>query len=360
MYQLRAENATSTCYILKSLYLYEFEHDETMLPQLNNIHRILYIDLKPQLSRDKPETWWLGQRLKIKPQKIVFPIKAQLVFLNDPHPMLVFYRQLIDNDLANFYNNANTLIDGMDKPPEKSYLAQSIINKTLHDKLKELNEIIRRKKYHWECLFPGKGYEEVEPSLVLETYIFHYIKLGLVVLYQNIQDRFSEFIEKPLSIDDIFRIYFREEIPTFSFSQDAPEYIPPIKPKVIEKTFAPRNYEVDAHLKLRMTAENIRDKASLKLVEQKMIEYGLLNDEYKFIPNKGNAHTTLMAAIYKRLIQKNYFRLNVLGSKRKLKELDIRKYLDELYQADTSQQFRRMDENTMNNAFLKLPWLEKI
>lgn len=95
-------------------------------------------------------------------------------------------------------------------------------------------------------------------------------------------------------------------------------------------------------------------------IESKLYEYEIIDIEYCFIKSKKQSNHTLLAAVYRVLIDNNYFRKNIIGKNEKCTELDIRKYLDERYCTDTSQQFRRLTKEQTLKAKTKLPWLDNI
>jgi hypothetical protein len=86
----------------------------------------------------------------------------------------------------------------------------------------------------------------------------------------------------------------------------------------------------------------------------------LIDIDYNFIKNKKESNSRNLAAIVQVLIDKNYFRRNILGSSDQFKDNDIREYLENRYNTDLKQQFRRLTNEQKEATLTKYHWLDKL
>jgi hypothetical protein len=92
--------------------------------------------------------------------------------------------------------------------------------------------------------------------------------------------------------------------------------------------------------------------------EKELFESKIINEEYEFQKKRGNQE--LLAAIYKILIQKKYFRDINAKNGRAFDACHYRQYLDYRYQVDTSQQFRRCTQDDIQKFKQKHYWIDNI
>jgi len=118
--------------------------------------------------------------------------------------------------------------------------------------------------------------------------------------------------------------------------------------------------DIDSRVKTKTDYSYVKNPRLFAEVETRLFEYSIIDTQYYFIKSKKQSNHTLLAAVYHMLIDKNYFRRNILGSKDKIRDKDIRQYLDSRYATDTSQQFRKMNPELLEKASRKLPWLINI
>jgi hypothetical protein len=133
----------------------------------------------------------------------------------------------------------------------------------------------------------------------------------------------------------------------------------PAKEKIINE-FRPVKGDIRDNLLSKADYGIVKNPDRFAAVEERLVEYDIIDDSYHFIKNKKQSNHTLLAAVYRELIDKNYFRRNIIGTAKKYTDTDIRKYLDERYGTDTSQQFRKLTNEQREQAKRKLPWVEKI
>jgi hypothetical protein len=224
------------------------------------------------------------------------------------------------------------------------------------------SEIVRL-GYKMEHISPGAARRITDPELCEETFIYQFLKVQLIALYLNVAELSGGLMPEPTYNEAaVYLIFFGEETPTPSFLIRAATIEIPLKPVVPKQTTQLQLVADDFRPRHRAKAnfEMIANPELFGIIEKRLFEYGIIDASYNFISNKKQANSTLLAAVYKAMIGKNYFRRNILQSKKKYTDSDIRQYLDERYATDTTQQFRKLTAEKLSMAAIRLPWLENI
>lgn len=186
----------------------------------------------------------------------------------------------------------------------------------------------------------------------------------MVQLYLDLQDSFEAYLTThKLDEEEVYLTHFKEMAPDPSFIKESARIELPLKKEAKSKqetAFRPIYDDLKPVINSQADYASILNPQQFADCEKKLYEYGIIDIEYSFLKNKKQSNHSLLAAVYKVWIANNYFRRNIIGTSKKLSDLDIRKYLDERYTVDTSQQFRRITEEQIEKAKNKLPWLDKI
>lgn len=150
--------------------------------------------------------------------------------------------------------------------------------------------------------------------------------------------------EDYISEEELYEIYFREPAPSPSFlfpstvqsiSQTKQIVLlekPKIVPKVVIGDLSPAPKGILSY------EDIIKDSTRFAEFEGKLHDKDLIAVDYKFKNKYGQKQ--LLAAIYHQLIRKSYFYERQFLPKRKITDLDIRKFLDNRYSCDLDKQFR--------------------
>lgn len=133
----------------------------------------------------------------------------------------------------------------------------------------------------------------------------------------------------------------------------------PNKAHLIEKAvFTPRQSDFRGEGKSPVSYADIRDVPAFSKLEIELFDSGIMNEEYEFQAKRG--HKEMLAAIYMILIQKNYFRKRNFKRGCDFEEFHYRQYLDVRYQVDTSQQFRKCTQESIEKFKFNHSWIDHI
>ena len=95
-------------------------------------------------------------------------------------------------------------------------------------------------------------------------------------------------------------------------------------------------------------------------VEKYLKEYGILDAQGHFVYSKKESHKTRLASVYRVMMDSGFFRPTDPVTKRKLKNTDIRSFLDEYFKVDLKETFRKITSAHVEQAKIKLPFLDHL
>jgi hypothetical protein len=179
-----------------------------------------------------------------------------------------------------------------------------------------------------------------------EAYVIHFMKYNCIMLYMELQDRFkgkAEFEE--MDLEEIQETYLYEESPkeivikpydgitiqyTEKVKQDAKAFRP-IKGDLAHRIFNEKIIAFD---------ELIAKKDQFSILESKLNENNIIDENYNFIPNKGNKQ--LLAAFILQIKNKGYFNEFVFPGRKPIKDSKITDFFAHRYSnnSDADKEYR--------------------
>lgn len=331
--------------------------------KLELYHNILFLTLRPGRHRKTPQSKYKELFSDIKRESYHHQPTFEVEFFKPRTEKAKYYQQLINNESIRYYNFICDLVnDAIDNDIKKMWV-HTTLAKVLTDKLIQVASVIERLDYPISNIDPKRDNKLKDATISEETFIYQYLKIQLIQLYLNIQEAFGEYLnDDKLEEEDIYLKFFNDLAPSPSFIKECEKFeiSIPIKNAKKEILFHPISQDISPILKSKANFNIVYSPRLFGEVECKLYEYEIIDIDYQFIKNKKQSNSTLLAAVYKILIENNYFRRKILGTNQAYSDLDIRKYLDERYSTDTAQQFRRIKTEEIEEAKMKLPWLEKI
>lgn len=202
-----------------------------------------------------------------------------------------------------------------------------------------------------------------------EAYVIHFMKYNCIMLYMELQDRFkgkAEFEE--MDLEEIQETYLYEESSkeivikpyegvtiqyTEKVKQDAKAFRP-IKGDLAHRIFNEKIIAFD---------ELIAKKDQFSILENKLNENNIIDENYNFIPNKGNK--LLLAAFILLLKNKGYFNEFIFPGRRSIKDSKITDFFTHRYgnNSDTDKEFRNFKGSKalqLKQLVAKTYWLDQI
>ncbi|MCX7547763.1 hypothetical protein OS188_07350 [Xanthomarina sp. F1114] len=195
------------------------------------------------------------------------------------------------------------------------------------------------------------------------TYIIQYLKANMIWLFMELQERFSKYgNEDEMSIEEVYKYYFNEELNELEIK---PSEIgkTTIQPKQIENAFT----AIEDDLPHRTVKGNVLSYSqivkyprSLSRAEEMMFEFGIIDKNYDFIENKAKSNKTVLGAIYFLFIQKQYFNDIKMNPFKKIKPIDIVRFLNNRYNTNARKQLKILEgDDEKRNAIINSDYLLK-
>ncbi len=316
-----------------------------MRNELTLFHKILFQELRPWVKSTEEEIVFRESLKDISSESYQFQPIYEVGFVKPLLPFRKYYHRLIESESIRYLNFVIKSVNEAETNNEKKYWVNTTLNTKIKDKLNAAAQIIIQRDYDIDLLKPSKDKKTTPTFNEDETYVIHFLKTNLIWLYLEIQEHFKDYLKEDyISEEELYEIYFREPAPSPSFIfpstvqsiSQTKQIVLPEKPKIIPKVVigdlspAPKG--------ILSYKDIIKDSTRFAEFEGKLHDKDLIAVDYKFKNKYGQKQ--LLAAIYHQLIRKSYFYERQFLPKRKITDLDIRKFLDNRYSCDLDKQFR--------------------
>ncbi|MBL0300564.1 MAG: hypothetical protein IPQ23_02505 [Cytophagaceae bacterium] len=297
-----------------------------------------------------------------------------------------YYSKAISNEVERILNLLIPEIKNESDLKVQKYLHNILLVKQLQTLLKDIGKIIKEKQYEITYLDSTKTTFDIDTNHKADTFIIHFLKLNCIMLYLEIQNVFCFAIKDEFIEEDFYTRLLFEKLPERTFiknettlylepilyEEDSLDFEIPILEEPIENTFIieqkketpsifnPIEGEVPGTRPSKLTYQFIKSVEKFKEVETLLYDYKIIDLDCNFIKNKATSNNRLLASVIRKLIDLGYFRKNTVGYKGLIKETHIREYFENRYHADISQEFRKLNQDHLEFASRKLPWLDKL
>lgn len=313
-----------------------------------------------QHHKDKPAAWY-REKLKVigtERQTVQrnWSVKNMPAF-SERHQ---WYKALIELDETHFCNSFLGRMAMETDAGHKHYLWYEAMEKIVW-LMKEVQSLPSRLAEL--TAYPDGGLAPVttERLKLEDQHILEHLKACLAGLYLELQ----AVSPKPearfpvLDEQSIYRYHYLEASPAESLLMPASVIVLPLPAIVQPEAFVPLRTDRPHQARTKISFADIIDTEKLFALEANLYDYALIDNHSRFVKNKARSHNRLMAVVYHVIAEAGIFRKTILGSKVVIAPKHIQSYLDVRYQANLSQEFRKVTDDSREFAFLKLPFLER-
>jgi hypothetical protein len=245
-------------------------------------------------------------------------------------------------------------------------------------------EIDLDKEYQVSSLIRNLNYIIQETSNFLGKdklckYVLDILKLSVFTIYEEIRNRyplyfgddilavkevlnyfcpdFTDNKTNPASIDFFINQYLdQQKQPRKIVIENSPDQSK--KPVPEKQPFIPQKSDFRVGKKTKVTYHDVLNQEHFAAFEARLYEYDFIGLNYDFLGIHGKLQE--LAAIFKILIQKNFFRGKGYNRRYTFKDAHFRQYLDHRYSVDTSQQFRKNSPQFIQSISDKYYWLHTL
>jgi hypothetical protein len=292
-----------------------------------------------------------------------FQPQYELDFFPPHTPKCKYFHGLISNEANRYFNLLHDLINEAEEVEEKEYWTKLTLETKIPMLFKQIQKVIEERHFVLTDLDP-EGANKLKNLAISEpAYTIFLLKTSLVWLFLEIQEIHKQNQNRK-SESEVYLEFFSEAIPKCNLIKVAPEIVLPAKERKAvepgESAFKPIKGEVPGTRELTVNYSFINNPEKFAEIESKLHQYGFIDSDSIFIKNKKESNNRNLAAILRVLIDCNYFRRNILGTTKKVKDTDIRKYIESRYSCDISQEFRKLQDEHIEAAKTKYYWIDRI
>ncbi|QTY28149.1 DUF6617 family protein [Flavobacterium sp. CS20] len=277
-----------------------------------------------------------------------------------------YYLKLIETEYIKNFNQINDALEINTTPGHLSFLYDKEYNR-IKNYLNQISNYISDNDLD-ETLY----LKPIQNDKSDEAYIISFLKANAMMLFMELQDRFSELGDAEIyTIEELHEVFFNEEPPQELIVKDytGAEIKTFKKPKKQNSKFNPiqgdfreENNDVLSYNEL---INKIKQREFAKL-EELLNEKGIIDDEYNFIKDRGNK--ILLATFMVKLTETKYFNERIFFDSKPSKKIEpkhIYKFFAYRYgpSSNAGKEYRRF-LGTEKRAYQKLVdanfWLDQI
>jgi hypothetical protein len=339
-----------------------------------NLKEFLFGSQRPWLPENSNDAKYRSLLLELKEYEPIQNLNFEFKFLRHINHKTQFYLRLIQNQKLQVLDHLIPEIINEQNPKVSKFLFDSLLTKQLQTFIKDIGKVVKEKNFDISYLKPKKNTFDIDSHHKSNTFIIQYLKFTALQIYLELQSIFQISPSEELIEDDFYTTLLFEPIPDTSFiskiirihvEQDYQVNSLAEKPQELPIKQEPSLFNpIKGDLaNIRLSKVNfgiVKNEEHFALVETNLYEYRIIDVDYNFIKNKAASNSILLAATMKILIEKNYFRRGYAGFKGTVKDNDIREYLENRYNTEIKQQFRKLTDDQKDLALRKLPWLDTL
>lgn len=277
-----------------------------------------------------------------------------------------YYFKLIENDYIKKFNAINDTLEANSTPGHLSFLYDKEFNR-ITNYLTQISNYISENDLDESLYLKPTNNDKSD-----EAYIISFLKANAMMLFMELQERFSELSDTEIyTIEELHEVFFTEEPPQELVVKvySGAEIKTVRKPKkqssifkAIQGDFRAENSEVLSYNELI----NKTKQREFSKLEELLNENGIIDDEYNFLKDRGNK--ILLAAFMVRLTETKYFNERIFFESKPSKKIEpkhIYKFFAYRYgpSSKAGKEYRRF-LGTEKRAYQKLVdanfWLDQI
>ncbi|MGG5486536.1 DUF6617 family protein [Gaetbulibacter sp. PBL-D1] len=277
-----------------------------------------------------------------------------------------YYLKLIETEYIKNFNQINDALEINTTPGHLSFLYDKEYNR-IKNYLNQISNYVSDNDLD-ETLY----LKPIQNDKSDEAYIISFLKANAMMLFMELQERFSELGDAEIyAIEELHEVFFKEEPPKELIVKDyTGAEIKTVRKQVkqssifnaIQGDFREENNDVLSYNEL---INKIKQREFAKL-EELLNEKGIIDDEYNFIKDRGNK--ILLAAFMVKLTETKYFNERIFFESKPSKKIEpkhIYKFFAYRYgpSSNAGKEYRRF-LGTEKRAYQKLVeanfWLDQI
>jgi hypothetical protein len=309
---------------------------------------ILYGTLRPWKVKTNNDRVW-ETKLSELPKKVYsFQPQFKVSLPGNLINIRKYYSLLIENEAIAYLNDFHTEMKEAIIKEEKQYLLNRALKSKINQMLKDIDQIITVRRYSMDYFLTISH----EVSIANESYILFLLKYQTIRIFKELRNVYEHSMNnKVLTDEELMYKYFREGTENLRFISEA-EKVEGLGSVVIHEPpkskalFTDKPYDFREQKKGVLSYEQmVKNPKLFSIIEEYLYENDIIDKDFIFKESKHGMTKLKFAALIYQMEKRKYFSRVVISSKKKMNDLDIRKFMNQRYQTDIDRQFRELKNN---------------
>lgn len=330
---------------------------------------ILFGSHRPwKIVLDNDRVW--GNKLsELKRSKYSFQPLFEVVLPGKLNNLRKYYSSLIENETIDYLNDFHKEMKNAIIKEERIYLINRALSSKINQVLSDIDKIISQRGYSMEHIININQLSQEDVSFANEAYILFYLKYQTIRIYKELRSFYETLLNvRVLTDEELMFKYFRESVESLSFIIEA-EKVEGLGSIVIHErpkskpVFTDKPYDFREQKKGVLSYEQmVKNPKLFSIIEEYLYENDIIDKDFIFRESPQGMTKLKFAALVHQMTKLKYFKSIVITSKKKIDDLDIRKFINHRYQTDIDRQFRELknDEEKLREIIEEDTFIENI
>lgn len=190
--------------------------------KLQILDDILYKGLQPWLPENNPDEKYAAMLSEIKVIESDLNLKYVVDFPRPFNNKTKYYQRVIFREMNTYCNLVINQIADNNDIRVKKYWLNDTLDKKLKTRLKEIGKLIKERQLDFIYIDSSKITFEKDTGHKTDTYIIQLLKICLMKIYLEIQNKFMNLREEVMLIDDFYTQFLFEPVPSNSHIKETP------------------------------------------------------------------------------------------------------------------------------------------
>jgi hypothetical protein len=326
---------------------------------LSVYNEILFGTLRPWKVKINNDRVWETKLSELKKNVYSFQPHYTVSLPGNLINIRKYYSLLIENEAIEYLNDFHKEMKKAVIKEEKQYLLNRALKSKINQMLKDIDQIITLRRYSLDYILTIGHLSNEEVTFANESYILFLLKYQSVRIFKELRLVYENSLNiSVLTDEELMFKYFRENTENLRFITDAEKVeslgsVVIYKPLKSKADFTDKPYDFREQKKGVLSYEQmVKNPQLFSIIEEYFYENDIIDKDFIFRESKQGMTKIKFAALVHQMIHLKYFKSIVITPKKKIDDLDIRKFINHRYQTDIDKQYRdlRNDEEKLKKT----------
>lgn len=310
---------------------------------------ILYKTLRPWKINSDNERVWENKIYETKRKVNSFQPHFKVSLPGNLNNIRKYYSLIIENEAIEYLNDFHKEMKETIIKEENIYLIKRALHSNINQILKDIDQIITERKYSMDFILSNTPIAQTDVAIANESYIFFFLKYQTLRIYRELRKVYeSGFDVGILTDEDLMYKYFREGVENLKYIVEA-DKIEGLNSITIRERPKPKLPFEDKPFDFRISKKGVytydqmvKNPKLFSVIEEYLYDNEIINKDYIFQESSQGMTKLKFATLVHQMYKLKYFNSFMPNKKKKINDLDIRKFINHRYQTDIDRQFREL------------------